>query len=413
MDQEKKSIQTFLNSMAPAHVVEDNMLLSVMDRVETHKKTRKVTTFTRRFAVPVTLALLISITTFFPVFGSEKGSLIDVYNSYKLNRSLDEFKNSSTTMSHDQSIAPYMISSLLEQKYGIDPVEFLETRFIYNIPPFDAVFLLLVSKEANIPVQDLVQMRNNRLEWGVITRHSNVTPYQCVQFLRDFQAAYQTIPKEGFALQGRVRQINSENSSFFIERFPYPIYVQGETTLFDTLQIGSPVSIKIMYNYAEYRYELLLIEIKPLRPNGPISFIGYLISLQQDHLVLGAKDGRRVVLKIPSHFSHVLMMDSTVTTGCLIKILSFTDRSGNHQMIDYSILTPTNESLQVENQSSQKGTPNKPIDVFQKQKTHNIPEENSAMEQSTDELKKEIEKTQESLRKKMLEMKNRTQRLHP
>lgn len=414
MDQEKKTIQSFLHSIAPSHIVEDNKFLSIMEKVESHQKSRRVATITRRFAVPVTLALLIFVTSFFPVFGSEKGSLIDVYNSYKLNRSLDAFKNTSIAMPHDQSIAPHLISSLLEQKYGIDPVEFLETRFIYNIPPFDAVFLLLVSQEANIPIQDLVQMRKNRLEWGVIARHTNVTPYQCIQFLRDFQSAYQTTPKEGFVLQGRIRQIVLENSSFFIERFPHPIYIQRETALLETIQIGSPVAIKVMYNYAEYRYELLFIEIKPLRPNGPISFIGYLIALNQDHLVLGAKDGRRIVLKIPPHFSHVLMMDSDVTTGCLISILSFIDRHGNRQMIDYSILTP-DEATKIQNPGipPQRGFQKQSLDGHQNNSPSNRQEEYPGREKILEELENDIKKTEETLGKKILELKKRMQRLKP
>jgi hypothetical protein len=414
MDQDKKTIQTFLNSTTPSHIVEDTKFLSIMEKVESHQKSHRIATMTRRFAVPVTLALLIFITSFFPVFGNEKGSLVDVYNSYKLNRSLDAFKNTAIAAPHDQSIAPHLISSLLEEKYGIDPVEFLETRFIYNIPPFDAAFLLLVSKEANIPIQNLVQMRKNRLDWGVISRHTNVTPYQCIQFLRDFQSAYQTTPKEGFILQGRVRQIILENSSFFIERFPYPIYVRGETALLETIQIGSPVAIKIMYNYTQYRYELLFIEIKPLRPNGPISFTGYLIALNQDHLVLGAKDGRRVVLKIPSHFSHVLIMDSDVEIGCLISILSFTDRNGNRQMIDYSVLSSPDDAIRGKNQdSSPQNSSQRPLFNNHQNTAANEKEKHQEREQSPAELQDEIEKTQGVLRKKILELKESTQRLKP
>ncbi len=340
MDQDKKVIQEFLESITPIHSIEDTMFLSVMRNVESQKKKKRTFSLSRRIAVPIALALIISVTSLFPVFGNEKGSLIDVYNSYKLNRSLHDFKNQSSSMVHDQSIAPYMLSSLLEQKYGIDPVEFLETRYIYNVQPFDAVFLLLVSKEANIPVKDLIRMRENRLDWGVIARHTKITPQQCIRFLRDFQASYRSIPREGFALQGRIRQIDFDNHSFFVEQFPYPIFVLGDVSLFDKIQIGSPIAAKIMYNYSEYRYELLFLEIKPLRPNRPISFIGYLISLSDNTLVLGSKDGRRIVLQIPHHFSHVLMMDANVTVGCLIKIISFTDRRGDYQIIDYFILSP-------------------------------------------------------------------------
>ncbi|HPJ12110.1 MAG TPA: hypothetical protein PLE09_01760 [Caldisericia bacterium] len=347
MDQDKKVIQEFLESITPTHSIDDTIFLSVIRKVESQKKKKRTFSLSRRIAVPIALALIISVTSLFPVFGSEKGSLIDVYNSYKLNRSLHDFKNQSNSMVHDQSIAPYMLSSLLEQKYGIDPVEFLETRYIYNVQPLDAVFLLLVSKEANIPVEDLIRMRKNRLEWGVIVRHTKITPQQCMQFLRDFQASYRSIPREGFALQGRIRQIDFDNHSFFVEQFPYPIFVVGDLTLFEKIQIGSPIAAKIMYNYSKYRYELLFLEIKPLRPDRPISFVGYLISLSDDTLVLGSKDGRRIVLHIPHHFSHVLMMDTNVSVGCLIKIISFIDREGNYQIIDYLILSSEEEMKQA------------------------------------------------------------------
>jgi hypothetical protein len=205
----------------------------------------------------------------------------------------------------------------------------------------------LVSKEANIPVEDLIRMRKNRLEWGVIVRHTKITPQQCMQFLRDFQASYRSIPREGFALQGRIRQIDFDNHSFFVEQFPYPIFVVGDLTLFEKIQIGSPIAAKIMYNYSKYRYELLFLEIKPLRPDRPISFVGYLISLSDDTLVLGSKDGRRIVLHIPHHFSHVLMMDTNVSVGCLNKIISFIDREGNYQIIDYLILSSEEEMKQA------------------------------------------------------------------
>jgi hypothetical protein len=398
MDQDKKVIQEFLKSITPTHSIEDTMFLSVMRNVESQKKKRRAYSLSRRIAVPIALALIISVTSLFPVFGNEKGSLIDVYNSYKLNRSLHDFKNQSNSMVHDQTIAPYMLSSLLEQKYGIDPVEFLETRYIYNVQPFDAVFLLLVSKEANIPVKDLIRMRKNQLEWGVIARHTNITPQQCIQFLRDFQTSYRSIPRDGFALQGRVRQIDFDNHSFFVEQFPYPIFVLRDASLFDKIQIGSPIAAKIMYNSSEYRYELLFLEVKPLRPDRPITFIGYLISLSDDTLVLGSKDSRRIVLQIPLHFSHVLMMDPNVSVGCLIKIISFTDRRGNYQIIDYFILSPedtlgkntdsslANQQRIIENEETSRNY-EKPI---QKGPSMEIPdpEEKSIMQKKAEEIVK-------------------------
>lgn len=315
-------------------------------------------------------------------------------------------------MVHDQSIAPYMLSSLLEQKYGIDPVEFLETRYIYNVQPLDAVFLLLVSKEANIPVQDLIGMRKNRLEWGVIARHTKITPQQCIQFLQDFQASYRSIPREGFALQGRIRQIDFDNHSIFVEQFPYPIFVLGDLTLFERIQIGSPIAAKIMYNYSKYRYELLFLEIKPLRPDRPVSFIGYLISLSEDTLVLGSKDGRRIVLHIPHHFSHVLMMDTNVSVGCLIKIISFTDRKGNYQIIDYFILSSeegVEQTSDTFSQDQQEIMENKDTSWNFKK---SVPKE-SSMETHCSEESVLMKKAQEIVKKRMKAFQNNMRSMKP
>jgi len=94
--------------------------------------------------------------------------------------------------------------------------------------------------------------------------------------------------------------------------------------------------------------------------------------------------------------------------------LSFTDRNGNRQMIDYSILSSSDETINSKNPGSY------PHDVSQKQTfddrqnaTTNEKEEHREKELSSEELKNEIKKTEEVLRNKIHELKQRTQRLKP
>ncbi len=111
------------------------------------------------------------------------------------------------------------------------------------------------------------------------------------------------------------------------------------------------------FNPFDNRFELQSYDITPLKPSRPVTFIGYIISLSSDTLILGSKDSRRLVLKIPPHFFNTLLQDGKVKKGALIKITSFSDRNGENQAIRYSIL---NEEMYNELKKMQSEHPNPP-----------------------------------------------------
>jgi hypothetical protein len=91
-------------------------------------------------------------------------------------------------------------------------------------------------------------------------------------------------------------------------------------------------------------------------------------------------------------------MDPNVSVGCLIKIISFTDRRGNYQIIDYFILSPedtlgkntdsslANQQRIIENEETSRNY-EKPI---QKGPSMEIPdpEEKSIMQKKAEEIVK-------------------------
>ncbi|MCK5848231.1 MAG: hypothetical protein KAH01_03435 [Caldisericia bacterium] len=332
-----KVIQDYLKKIDPEHVVEDNMLLSIMDRIEKSRKDYKRKKHLLQFITPFAVILIIAVTSIFPVFGSEKGSLVDVYNSYRVNKSIDDLTKSTEMMKQDQNVRSFMYSSLLENEYEIDPVELLELKYSHNIPPKEAAVLLLISKRTNVPIEKMIAMRKRRMDWGLIAKRSRISSEMVISSIKSLQKKYIDTPKDGFVINGRITGINRSINCFFVERFPYPIFFSPNDKVIEALRIETPVSVELKYNSEQVKYFASVVHVRPLSPNRPIFFIGNVISIHSDTLVLGLINGRRLVLKTPVHFSKMLRGDEHIEIGSRMRIVSFVNRDGVNCMINYWI----------------------------------------------------------------------------
>ena len=227
-----KEIKRYLNEINPGLEVEDNMLISIMDRVEESKKGYRRRKHFLQFVTPFALVLLLAVTSIFPVFGSEKGSLVDVYNSYKVNRSINDLEETNETIKEDQNVKSIMYSSLLEKEYEIDPVELLELKYSHNIPSKEAMVLLLISKRTNVPIEELIDMRKRRMDWGLIAKRSRISSKMVVSSIESLNKKYIETPKDGFFVNGRVTNVNNNVNCFFVDFTPQESHGISSRTVF-------------------------------------------------------------------------------------------------------------------------------------------------------------------------------------
>lgn len=245
---DEEQIRDFLkNSLEPIHA-HDCIYTKVMLRMQSNKRKSWNLFFVLKRVVPLTLVLIMMMGIVFPVFGKE-GSLIDIYNSYRVHQNLNTLNSTESSNSEnayrDTSIGSYYLSSLLEKEYSIEPGSLLQIK-AQNPDDRETVALIVLSKLSGRPPEEILDLRKQNLSWGRILAYYQINPREAIFHFATLRQKIMDSLERRFVLRGTIDTINDQNGIFYITGIPFPVQITLDTIKPENLEPGSIVAVDVV-----------------------------------------------------------------------------------------------------------------------------------------------------------------------
>ena len=253
-----------------------------------------------KIMIPVTLAIIIATSTIFPVFGSN-GSLVDVYNSYRVNKEIsclhtafcDNGKNNNE---QDSELMHVGINSFIEKEFNIDPLT-INKLYIQGIDERDLITIVLLSKIINRSPIDVVEVRKKGGGWGIILRKNQINPSKIIFGLRDAKNKINQKTTK-LILRGSIEAFSEGNEAIILDNFPYKIYMSNNTLIENSIIPGKHYEIEVDYQSSENVFQAVKIKEQNLMKIGIRWVLAQIISIDGNSLTIRLKDGslKQVIL---------------------------------------------------------------------------------------------------------------------
>lgn len=329
---EEETLKQELKEFTKEIKAERKIYYKVIERYELSKNRRKSFIPIFKIIVPITLSILIVFSTIFPVFGNN-GTLVDVINTYRINKSISELKNVYSSPDFGESETPInsaTIQKVFEKEYGLDPQEVYKLK-VKNQDDAETITIVVVSRLTNVEPEELINMRRNNLSWGIITRKKRVNPRIAINQLQQFRRKLEMREKP-LLIRGEVEAYIPEAGSITINTFPLKIYLGENTEIYGIIEEGK--NLEIEANYIIPSNLVQAVRVKELNPSviGIQSIIGKVVSINENSTIsLLLKDGSireigftpRTIL-LPPHIplmpGNIVRVDNINDNGHLIAL---------------------------------------------------------------------------------------------
>lgn len=288
MTRDEEKIRDFLkNSLDPIHA-HDGIYSKVMLRMqETKKKGWNFYFFLKR-VVPLTLVLVLMMGILFPVFGKE-GSLVDLYNSYQVHRSLKSLRDNETNQGEnnlrDQSIGSFYLNSLLEKEYGVEPESLLQIK-AQNPDDLETVALLVISKLSSQTPEDLILLRKQNISWGRILSFYRINPKDAVMHIAALRQKIVSSMERRFIVRGQVDSINENTGIFYISGIPFPIQITLDTEKPENFTAGTMIAAEVIDYGDSQNIQVLYIKILQEEKAGFAILRGEVLQRDENSILL-------------------------------------------------------------------------------------------------------------------------------
>lgn len=328
---EEEKLKLELKEFTKEIKAEKKIYYKVIERYESSKNRRKSFIPIFKIIAPVTLSILIVFSTIFPVFGSN-GTLVDVINTYRINKSISELKNVYSSPTFGESEHPInsaTIQTVFEKEYGLDPQEVYKLK-VKNQDDTEIITIVIVSRLTNVEPEELINLRHNNYSWGIIARKKGVDPRIAINQLQQFRRKLE-MQEKPLLIRGEVEAYVPETGSITINTFPFKIYLSESTKIEGTIEEGKNLEIEAKYIIPSNVVEA--VRIKELNPSiiGIQSMIGKVLSINENSISLLLKDGtikeveftpRTIFLPphIPLIEGNVIRVDHINDSGHLIAL---------------------------------------------------------------------------------------------
>jgi hypothetical protein len=288
MMRDEEQIRDFLkDSLEPIHA-HDSIYTKVMFRMQSTKRRSWNLLFIFKRVVPLTLVLVMTMGIFFPVFGKE-GTLIDIYNSYRVHRNLNTINTSSTTQGEnayrDSSIGSYYLSSLLEKDYNIEPGSLLQIK-AQNPDDRETVALIVLSKLSGKTPEEILLLRKRNMSWGRILAYYKINPREAIFHFATLQQKIVDSLERRFVVRGTIDTINEQNGIFYITGIPFPIQITLDTIKPQALTAGSIVAVNVVDFGDSQNVQALQIAVLQQENIGFIVLRGEVLERDQNTITL-------------------------------------------------------------------------------------------------------------------------------
>lgn len=328
---EEEKLKLELKEFTKEIKAESKIYYKVIERYESSKNRRKAFIPVFKILVPITLSILIVFSTIFPVFGSN-GTLVDVINTYRINRSINELKNVYSTPTSGESETPInsaTIQTLFEKEYGLNPQEVYKLK-VKNQDDTEIITIVIVSRLTNVEPEELINLRHNNYSWGIIARKKGVDPRIAINQLQQFRRKLE-MQEKTLLIRGEVEAYVPEIGSITINTFPLKIYLGENTEIYGTIEEGKNLEIEAKYIIPSNLVQA--VRVKELNPQilGIQSIIGKVVSINENSISLLLKDGsikeveftQRTIL-LPPHIplmpGNIIRIDHINDNGHLIAL---------------------------------------------------------------------------------------------
>lgn len=288
---EEEKLKYELNEFAKDVKAERGIFYRAIERYESYINKRRAFISIFRVLVPVSLSILIVFSAIFPVFGNN-GTLVDIVNSYRINKNINELKNTYLSSSLNETRFPInsaTLQTVFEKEYGLNPQDVYRLR-IKNQDDTEIITIVIVSKLTNAKPEELINMRHNNYSWGIIARKKGVDPRLAINQLQQFRRKLE-MQEKPLLIRGEVEAYTPETGSITINTFPLKIYLSENTKLETTIEKGTNLEIEAKYIISSNLVEAL--RVRELNPTtiGIQPIIGKVVSINENSISLLLKDG--------------------------------------------------------------------------------------------------------------------------
>jgi hypothetical protein len=300
MMRDEEQIRDFLkNSLEPIHA-HDSIYTKVMFRLQSTKRKSWNLLFLLRRIVPLTLVLVLMMGILFPVFGKE-GTLIDVYNSYRIHQNLNTLNSNNNVTSEnayrDSSIGSYYLSSLLEKNYGIEPGSLLQIK-AQNPDDLETVALIVISKLSNKTPEEILNLRKQNMSWGRIVAYYKINPRAVIFHFTTLREKIFDSLERRFFVRGTIESINPLNGVFFITGIPFPIQITIDTEKPQALEAGSLVQVDVVDYGDSQNVQAQQITVLKEEKVGFIILRGEVLERDQNTILLQLRTLQKVRIQL-------------------------------------------------------------------------------------------------------------------
>ena len=329
MTRDEEQIRDMLyNSLEPIHA-HDSIYTKVMFRLHGTKKQTWNFFYIVKRVIPLTLVLLLTMGMLFPVFGKE-GTLIDIYNSYRVHRSLNEFNQTSNqgdSAYREKSIGSYYLNTLLEKDYGIEPGSLLQIK-AQNPDDRETVALIIISKLSNRTPEEILSLRRQNMNWGRILAYYRINPREAIfHFVTLRNKIFSSLEKK-FMIRGTIDSINEQNGIFYFVGIPFPIQVTIDTEKPEILTAGSIIAAEVIDYGDAQNIQALRIQVLKEESSGVMILKGEVLERKNESIVLLLSNRQKVrILLSPRILAQP--NQSTLRSGINIHIAIIKNMDGN------------------------------------------------------------------------------------
>lgn len=287
----KKELTKKLTELTKDIKAERSIYYKAVERYELLKNKKRKTAPLFKVLAPLTLAILIIFSTIFPVFGNN-GTLFDLINTYRINRSVNDLRNTYISTSYEQKELPInsaLMQAIFEKEYGLNPLNIYKLR-VQSLDDAEIIPIIILSNLTRIEPEKIIDMRKNNIGWGIVVRKNGVNPHIAVQQLREFRKKLEMTEKP-ILIRGEVETFLADNGTLTVNTFPLKIYLTDNTKVEGIIEEGKNLEIEAKYITSSNLVQAIKInELNPLNI-GIQSLIGKIVSINKNSISLLLEDG--------------------------------------------------------------------------------------------------------------------------
>lgn len=278
MIDEERELSNKIKGILDSSISSDKSIYyRVMNNYELEKsKGKKKYPFIFKLLVPVSLALLIVTSSIFPVFGSN-GSLVDVYNSYRVNKEISGIQLNSNNQSDNKNNTELLqveLKSLIEKEFNVDP-SVVNKLYVQELDEREIVTIVVCSKISKRDPIEVINMRK-KIGWGRYLRQNQIDPSTVINGLRNVKSKLNQNVKH-VILRGTIEAFSG--GTLILDNFPFKIYLTNSTIVENPLAEEKQYEIEADYNSANNLLQATKISELNLSLIGIKSFLGQIVGI--------------------------------------------------------------------------------------------------------------------------------------